>query len=84
MALEDLMQSGPHRRGGLTAAYAGWVLLTQRLDELAIEALGPQSSHEGREAAVARGRYLYDRAVTILGGTSEIQRNIMARAMLGL
>jgi alkylation response protein AidB-like acyl-CoA dehydrogenase len=30
------------------------------------------------------GRYLYDRAVTILGGTSEIQRNIMARAMLGI
>ena len=25
MALEDLTQSGPHRRGGLTAAYAGWV-----------------------------------------------------------
>jgi acyl-CoA dehydrogenase len=59
-------------------------VLTQRLDELAIEALGPQSSHEGRDAAVAMGRYLYDRAVTILGGTSEIQRNIMARAMLGL
>jgi len=59
-------------------------VLTQRLDELAIEALGPQASHEGREAAVAMGRYLYDRAVTILGGTSEIQRNIMARAMLGI
>jgi len=59
-------------------------VLTQRLDELAIEALGPQSSHEGREAAVAMGRYLYDRAVTILGGTSEIRRNIMARWLLGL
>jgi acyl-CoA dehydrogenase len=59
-------------------------VLTQRLDELAIEALGPQASHDGREAAVAMGRYLYDRAVTILGGTSEIQRNIMARAMLGI
>ena len=59
-------------------------VLTQRLDELAIEALGPQASHDGREAAVAMGRYLYDRALTILGGTSEIQRNIMARAMLGI
>jgi acyl-CoA dehydrogenase len=59
-------------------------VLTQRLDELAIEALGPQVSHDGHEAAVAMGRYLYDRAVTILGGTSEIQRNIMARAMLGI
>jgi acyl-CoA dehydrogenase len=59
-------------------------VLTQRLDELAIEALGPQASHEGREATVAMGRYLYDRAVTILGGTSEVQRNILARAMLGV
>ena len=25
MELEDLTQSGPHRRSGLTAAYAGWV-----------------------------------------------------------
>lgn len=30
------------------------------------------------------GRNLYGRAVTILGGTSEIQRNILARAMLGI
>ena len=38
----------------------------------------------GWHAAVAMGRYLYGRAVTILGGTSEIQRNILARAMLGI
>ena len=59
-------------------------VLTQRLDELAIEALGTQVSGDDAAAAVAMGRYLYDRAVTILGGTSEIQRNIMARTELGI
>jgi alkylation response protein AidB-like acyl-CoA dehydrogenase len=36
------------------------------------------------QADVAMGRYLYDRSVTIFGGTSEIQRNIIARTVLAL
>ena len=56
--------------------------LIQRLDELAIEAFGPEMA--APEARVAMGRYLYDRAVTIYGGTSEVQRNILARATLCL
>lgn len=56
--------------------------LIQRLDELAIEAFGPEMA--APEAKVAMGRYLYDRAVTIYGGTSEVQRNIFARAALRL
>jgi alkylation response protein AidB-like acyl-CoA dehydrogenase len=31
-----------------------------------------------------RGEYLYSRAATIYGGTAEIQRNIIARRLLGL
>ena len=58
--------------------------LTQKLDELAIEAVGPRMSTGDVEADVAMGRYLYDRSVTIFGGTSEIQRNIIARTVLGL
>ncbi len=58
--------------------------LTQKLDELAIEAVGPRQSTIDGEADVAMGRYLYDRSVTIFGGTSEIQRNIIARTVLGL
>jgi alkylation response protein AidB-like acyl-CoA dehydrogenase len=58
--------------------------LTQKLDELAIEAVGPRMSPVDAEADVAMGRYLYDRSVTIFGGTSEIQRNIIARTVLAL
>lgn len=58
--------------------------LTQKLDELAIEAVAPRQSTVDVEADVAMGRYLYDRSVTIFGGTSEIQRNIIARTVLAL
>jgi alkylation response protein AidB-like acyl-CoA dehydrogenase len=73
--------------------------LTQHVDELALEALGlyavvsqPDAIRPGNNACVigpAEGlavtpRYLYDRAITIFGGTSEVQRNILARAALGL
>jgi alkylation response protein AidB-like acyl-CoA dehydrogenase len=73
--------------------------LVQRVDELALEVLGDfampdqiaLSVHAHNHAPVgpAQGvmttaRYLYDRAITIYGGTSEVQRNILARSVLGL
>jgi hypothetical protein len=58
--------------------------MTQKLDELAIEAAGPRMSTVDVGSHVAMGRYLYDRSVTIFGGTSEIQRNIIARTVLAL
>jgi len=73
--------------------------LVQRADELALEALGAyaapdQTAFNRRDAneppvgpaegRVTTARYLYDRAITIYGGTSEVQRNILARAVLGL
>jgi alkylation response protein AidB-like acyl-CoA dehydrogenase len=56
--------------------------LNQRIDELAVEAIGPLMSSESQTAPVAMGRYFYDRSLTIFGGTSEIQRNILARSLL--
>ena len=55
--------------------------LIQQIDALAIEAMGPQAASLDPEAAVAMKRYLYDRSVTIFGGTSEVQRNILARTL---
>jgi acyl-CoA dehydrogenase len=71
----------------------------QRMDELALQAAGgyaavdqPQArSPEANEPPVGpdqsltvMARYLNDRAATIYGGSNEIQRDIIARVVLGL
>lgn len=73
--------------------------MMQRIDELAIEASGqfanvhepatwsPESnaSPVGPEPlTVATAKYLNNRAGSIYGGSNEVQRNIMAKAVLGL
>ena len=71
----------------------------QRIDTLAIEAAGPYAAVNQPEARApgsnvepvgpthsltAMARYLNDRAASIYGGSNEIQRDIMARLVLGL
>ena len=71
----------------------------QRIDEISIAALGPYAHVEqmqareagsniepvGPEAGLtAMPRYLNNRAATIYGGSNEIQRDIIARLVLGL
>ncbi|MBS0471010.1 MAG: acyl-CoA dehydrogenase family protein [Proteobacteria bacterium] len=71
----------------------------QKLDELAVEALAhyaavdqPEARKPGSNAApvgpveglLAVARYLNNRAGSIYGGSNEIQRDIMARLVLGL
>ena len=72
---------------------------TQRLDELAVELTGvyaapeqPAAREPGanveafgpQDALLAMPRYLNNRAASVYGGSNEIQRNIMARLLLGL
>lgn len=72
--------------------------LLQRATELDMEALGPYAAADQRDAlgtsatgtpigpvggAASTARYLNTRAVTIYGGTYEVQHNILAR-MIGL
>ncbi len=52
----------------------------QRLQELAMDVLGPAAVQDDRW----RRAYLYSRSETIMGGTSEFQRNVIAQRMLGL
>jgi alkylation response protein AidB-like acyl-CoA dehydrogenase len=52
----------------------------QRLQELAMDVLGPTAMQDER----FRREYLYSRSETIMGGTSEIQRNVIAQRILGL
>ena len=73
--------------------------LMQRLDEIGLEALGayawvdqPEARAPGanmdfvgpEHGLVTTARYLNNRAASIYGGSNEVQRNIMARLVLGL
>ncbi|MEO8604155.1 MAG: acyl-CoA dehydrogenase family protein, partial [bacterium] len=52
----------------------------QRLQESAMGMFGPHALLENTHAR----DYLYARSETIMGGTSEIQRNVVAQRILGL
>jgi alkylation response protein AidB-like acyl-CoA dehydrogenase len=62
--------------------------LVQEFSEAAMEVLGPWAALMNDPRAPFGGRwakqYLGDRAMTIAGGTSEVQRNIVAQRILGL
>jgi alkylation response protein AidB-like acyl-CoA dehydrogenase len=62
--------------------------LTQEFSETAMEVLGPWAALMDDPHAPSNGRWarqwLGDRAMTIAGGTSEVQRNIVAQRILGL
>ena len=62
--------------------------LTQQFSETGDGVLGPYATLLHDEHAPSHGRwarqYLYDRSMTIAGGTSEVQRNIVAQRILGL
>jgi alkylation response protein AidB-like acyl-CoA dehydrogenase len=47
-------------------------------DDLSADQLGHDFAFE------ARGKYMYGRAATIYGGSNEVQRNVIAKAVLGL
>ncbi len=66
-----------------------WANLSQRLYNTAVTALGPDALLlPDDEASVDDGRwvlgFLASRATSIMGGTSEIQRNIIGERVLGL
>jgi len=46
--------------------------------------LGPEGATVAGDAALWTGGFLANRCLTIAGGTSEIQRNVIAERLLGL
>jgi len=63
--------------------------LAQHFSEVGVEMLGPygglwQDGPHTPDRGAWAYQYLYDRSATIAGGTSEVQRNIVARRVLGL
>ena len=88
--VSDLLDSRDGANGRATAAAAITSKLFasvhhQRLGELAVEILGAEPIFDSSNASTwARKLFLLSRAETIYGGTSEIQRNIIAERVLGL
>lgn len=67
--------------------------IQQALQELRMETIGAysaslrQDSYQNdlhKEGSIARKEYMYGRAATIYGGSNEVQRNVIAKAVLGL
>jgi alkylation response protein AidB-like acyl-CoA dehydrogenase len=60
----------------------------QRLQDLALALVGPYGGLRDGPLALAEGavarQFLYACSETIMGGTSEIQRNVIAQRILGL
>ena len=56
----------------------------QRTQELALELLGPAVASGGATTAAWVGGFLGNRSLSIAGGTSEIQRNVIAERLLDL
>jgi acyl-CoA dehydrogenase len=76
-----------------------WSEIRQAIAELAVDAVGPEAlrwrperplyaaallAPEEAELAAALPRYLNSRGFSIMGGTSEIQTNILAKSLVGL
>ena len=66
-----------------------WAGMSQRLHDTAVGVLGPDALlAAGDEYAIDRGRWVREllatRANSIMGGTSEIQRNVIGERLLGL
>jgi alkylation response protein AidB-like acyl-CoA dehydrogenase len=57
-----------------------WTTMTQHLSELALEVVGPSSPLAGKW----QRQWLWSKAASIAGGTSEIQKTIIGERILGL
>lgn len=85
-ALEGAMRGDPPGPEG-SSTKIHWSEAHQRLLELSMQMLGDAAclaDNTDVQAAELTHAYLWSRAETILAGTSEIQRNIIAEQMLGL
>ena len=91
-ALRSLSRLGAGRSLGAASSVTKllWSELERDLFELGLQLLGPHAEvldddHPAlADAPDWHSRYWYARAATIYAGTSEIQRNILARRVLGL
>ena len=56
----------------------------QRVHEFGLDLCGPDGAVTEGEAAVSAHGVLHSKCLTIAGGTSEVQRNVIGERLLGL
>ena len=56
----------------------------QHVQEVGMLLMGPDAAVDEGDAAPWVGSFLFNRCLTIAGGTSDIQRNVIAERLLGL
>jgi alkylation response protein AidB-like acyl-CoA dehydrogenase len=56
----------------------------QRVQEVGMEIMGAEAAATDGEAGPWSGAFLFNRCLTIAGGTSDVQRNVIAERLLGL
>jgi alkylation response protein AidB-like acyl-CoA dehydrogenase len=66
-----------------------WTTMTQHLSEVALDVVGDaaplwKGAHENPGDGVWQRQWLWSKAASIAGGTSEVQRTIIGDRMLGL
>jgi alkylation response protein AidB-like acyl-CoA dehydrogenase len=83
---EDVSEPGKATAAAATTGKLFASLLHQRMGELAMDVHGEEAVYDSASPNVVEARklFLLSRAETIYGGTSEIQRNIIAERVLGL
>lgn len=85
-AVEELKSRAP----GFTssAVKLTGALLKQEGDEILVEAMGVRmlgvDEQQTKEELAAQRQWLYGKSLTIAGGTMEVQKNIIAKRVLGL
>ena len=57
-----------------------WTDMTQHLSETALAVVGPDAPRQGKWSR----QWLWSKAASIAGGTSEVQRTIIGERLLGL
>jgi alkylation response protein AidB-like acyl-CoA dehydrogenase len=56
----------------------------QRVQEIGMEIMGAEAAATDGEAGAWSAAFLFNRCLTIAGGTSDVQRNVIAERLLGL
>lgn len=90
-AIDDVMNNRPL---GLTSSLLklGTSALMQQISEVALDAVGERLASRFRRADTANAtvpdiewvqNYMYQRARTVYGGSSEVQKNVIARQLFG-